>query len=189
MCVCLKFFWCVIFGSLIAEKNLSCVRCKHSFKELKYIKLFYFARSLKTTKILSILLSRSPISPRRKGVGVVGRLKKATANYREIQVKRQKSFVNLHYLWTLRYRIVIFVNSFGDYVAMVSFKTHIQISCARSYLAQCLFVSNFGSNFDGKKVTSRQKIMQAVFCSLAPPLPPPWGGNWYCLIYSPVKTL
>lgn len=153
---------CYFWVSDIAETNLSCVRSKHFFKELKYIILFYFARSLKTTKILSFLLSRSPISPRRKRVGVVisypkswteirGRLKKATANYREIQVKRQKrSFVNLHYLWTLRYRKVIFVNSFGDYVAMVSFKTRIQISCARSYLAQWLFVSNFRSNFDEK---------------------------------------
>ena len=45
MYVCLKFFWSVIFGSLIAETNLSCVRCKHSFKELKYI-IFFISKEV-----------------------------------------------------------------------------------------------------------------------------------------------
>ena len=175
MCVCLKFFWCVIFGSLVAEKKLSCVRCKHSFKELKYIKLFLFRKDFedhKNTELLIVKVSDFPQEKKSWSCNHIPkaeqRLEKGLKKQRQIIAKfesKDKKGVSSIYII---YEHCDTENSFGDYVAMVSFKTHIQISCARSYLAQWLFVSNFRSNFDGKKVTSRPKIIQAFFCSLAP---------------------
>lgn len=168
------YFW--ISGS---RKKFVLCKVQTFLQRIKIYQTLLFRKEFEDHKNTELLIVKVSDFPQEKSSWSCNHIPKAEQRLEEglkkqLQIiakfksKDKKSFVNLHYLWTLRYRKVIFVNSFGDYVAMVSFKTHIQISCARSYLAQCLFVSNFGSNFDGKKVTSRQKIMQAVS----------WGGSW-----------